>query len=378
MGVKTIQIAKKKQNGDPDKWYTFPGNSGDFTMETEQLDDNIYGVRFSSTQPGLLSWNVSTNAMYRGFAGYEAIVRTVKEAKNLAGEEVIAVTGDNKSIQIKDGNKRILNPSEKIEFSEPNPAINPIVSIDYLFGIITFQANISNLATVAITGGEYYEMEAIGCANSFSLSQTADTRDVTCFENSCRKILPGLRSVSLDLTGFYRKSNNFFEKVSGRGETVIEIIPDGASATAYGTTTQDLSATSTCRGFFHPYNLNQSGDVGGDENETITFNLSTRSEDEVANFENFDFVPFGWAHGNETKISNAVKTALDAWQKEEEIWVRYMPEGKAEEIRQGKGYVTDASVEQSVDGMSEFSITIEGNGCPGNPADSQAAFVPVN
>ena len=55
-----------------------------------------------------------------------------------------------------------------------------------------------------------------------------------------------------------------------------------------------------------------------------------------------------------------MKVLLDAWAASDEVYVRYLPEGVGNEGRQGTAIVTDISLSQSVDGMSEFSVELQG------------------
>lgn len=374
LGAKTVQVARMNQNngqriGD---FHNLPGNTGDFNVESEQLEDTIYGVRYASTQPGLISWNVSSNAMLRGFAGYEAIIRETGTSTALDNEEMTAISGTgNRSWQITAEHKRVINPDVEVKAFSGGTELT-IESIDYLFGIVNFVS----AATNPTVTGEYFPLVDIGCANSISLSQTADTRDTTCFGDECRTILPSLRNVTLELTGFYRVRDvgkKFIERVTSRKEVFIEIIPNRSSvkndagqiADLTNPTFRDdwkLTDTSVCRGFFKAVSNSQSGGVDGDESETITFNLSVR--DKKANTQVFSIVPFGWRHGENSDIAESVKILFEAWEKEELILVNVLPDGVGKEGRSGKVVVTDVSLEQSVDGMSEISVSLEGNGCP--------------
>lgn len=368
LGAKTVQVARMNQTTGAliGAFQNLPGNTGDFNIESEQLEDTVYGVRYASTQPGLISWNVSSNAMLRGFAGYEAIIRETGTSTAFTAEPMTAIAGTgNRSWQITAEHKRVINPEVLVTSTG-----GTIESIDYLFGIVTFVA----AATNPTVTGEYFPLVDIGCANSISLSQTADTRDTTCFGDECRTILPSLRNVTLELTGFYRvrpDGKRFYDRVRSRGEVLIEIIPNrsrikndqGDPADLAGAPDDwVLSHVSACRGLFKAVSNSQSGGVDGDESETITFNLSVR--DQKANTEVFDIIPFSWRHGEDSDIAESVKILFEAWEKEELILVNVLPDGVGKEGRTGQVVVTDVSLEQSVDGMSEISVSLEGNGCP--------------
>jgi hypothetical protein len=325
MAAKTVQVSS-----DDITYYTLPGSTADFSAETNQLSDDIFGNNYSSTQPGLINWTVSGNAMYRGFAGYVASVLRNGTSTAFTTE---AMTGSGATWQITDTTKRIWDRA-----TLPTVSTGTISSINYLTGTITFTGTVS-APTVT---GRYFPTAALGCSNSFSLTQTSDTTDTTCFETASvnggfATYRATLKTVELELSGFYRASNEFFDLLQGRGELIVEVNPDG-----------DMK--SYARGFFKPVTDAQTGDVGGDETETISFRLSTPA----------DILPFTWVHANDSTIPEAVKILLTAWADSEEVYVRYLPEGITGEGREGTAIVTDISLSQSVDGMAEFSVSLQG------------------
>ena len=334
MAAKTIQVS-----ADGITYSTLPGNTGDFSAETNQLDDTIFGVDYSSTQPGLINWSVSSNAMYRGFAGYVASVLRNGSSTGTTGEPMTLVSGT--TYRVTDATKRILDKDTAITFKDGGVAINAsgIESVDYLFGTVTLAAAPGGAVTF---DGSFFPTASLGCSNSFSLTQTSDTTDTTCFETASvnggfATFRPTLKTVELELTGFYRASNQFYDLLQSRDELIVELNPDG-------------NDKSVARGYFKPVTNSQTGDVGGDESETVSFRLSTPD----------GIVPFKWVHASDSTIPDGVKTLLDAWADGEEVYVRYLPEGDSAEGRQGQAIVTDISLSQSVDGMSEFSVSLQG------------------
>lgn len=342
--AKSVKVSK----ADVVDYRTIPGNTADFNVEREQLDDTIFGVKYSSTQPGLMSWTLSGNAMYRGHAGYNASIKTTGTSTPFNNQPMSLVTGN--TWQINDETMRIWDKSVTL-----TPSTGTILEVDYLFGKITFTDSVTN-PTVS---GSYFPVEEIGCSNSYSLTQSCDTTDTTCFRtvvppatpntlddtktDGSRTIIPTLKTVSLELTGFYRPGNEFFKKVKEAEQLIIEIRPDRYSAPGEG---------SICRGYFKPVSHNQSGDVGGSENETITFNIA--SDDGID--------PFGWQYGS--RLPKALEFMLQSWQDSVPVLVKYEPDSvtNTDKNREGKGFVTEIGLEQSVDGMSEFSFTVQSTG----------------
>jgi hypothetical protein len=270
--------------------------------------------------------------MYRGFAGYVASILRNGTSTEMTTEAMTNIGGN--TWQITDASKRIWDRTATFTFSA-----GTVESINHLFGQVTFTGVVTN---PTIVSGKYFPTATLGCSNSFSLTQTADTTDTTCFETASvnggfATFRPTLKTVELELSGFYRANNDFYSLLQGRDELIVEINPDG-------------NGKSVARGYFKPVTDSQTGDVGGDETETISFRLSTPD----------DVLPFLWVHTNDSTIPQAVKILLNAWTTSDDVYVRYLPEGPSNEGRQGLAIVTDISLEQSVDGMSEFSVNLQG------------------
>ena len=121
---------------------------------------------------------------------------------------------------------------------------------------------------------------------------------------------------------------------------IIEIKPDG-------------NAESMCRGFFKPMSTGQSGEVGGTEDETITFELS------VPYSSTSTITPFSWSHAVGSGIPDAVKTVLDSWEAESLIYVKYLHDG----INgwKGQSVITDFSLSSGISAMNEFSFSAQGS-----------------
>src|SRR5690606_8422110 len=141
-------------------------------------------------------------------------------------------------------------------------AVDPedIETIDYLHGRVTFVSGYTP-GTITVTG-TYLPLADFARANSFNLSQTADTTDTTDFQTACANggfatMKPTLLTADLELTGFYRADNDLFQLLTARDEFVVEIDAEG-------------NGLSVARGIYKPLTDSQTGDVGGDETETLS------------------------------------------------------------------------------------------------------------
>lgn len=326
---------------------TLPGSSGELTEEREELSDTIFGQTFNSNEVGLINWSVSANAFYKGFAGYQAKVLQQGATTAFTTESFTVVSG--KTFTIDDDTKEIWDRSVTLTFFDnavPVVAAD-IESVNYLFGTVTFATGFSVTEPITATGS-YFPTIAIAGASSYTLTQTADTKQTTDFvtaqaNGGFHTFEPGLRSVSVELSGFYDLTNAFLAALKAGTETIIEINPDGLGE----------NAGSVARGFFKPITHGQSGDVGALEEETVEFRLTVPNIDDL-------LIPFDWQHAGTSTIDTAIKIAITAWLNEDVIDVQYLEDGVAGV--KGQCVVTDISLEGALDGMNTFSIDVQGSG----------------
>ncbi len=330
---------------------TIPGATADLTRDGTQLDDTIFGQIFSSVQPGLINWGVSANAFYKGFAGYVATLKRSgavtpmvdKEMEEIGSSKVWRMTSANAAFDLWDRNDTFV-------FNEADSAAaditSDVVSINHLLGEVTFTS--THAAGVTVTG-DYISLVAFGNANTFSLSQTAETTDTTSFEDAqgnsgFNVFAQTLLGASLELSGFYNVSNDFTNILKGRAEIVIEINPDGKVATTEN--------RSYARGFFKMATDSQTGDVAGSETETVNFFLFVP--------EGLGAAPFQWRHGSGSTLSQSIQDLLTAWATQVEILVDYLPDGSTG--YRGNAVVSDISLAGGVDVMNEFTVSLQGTG----------------
>lgn len=347
-------MAKRvRVSSDGSTYYTLPGGSGDYNDEAEQIGDTIFGQTFQSEQTGLISWNSSANALFKGFAGYVAKVKQSGTATAATGEAMSLVSG--KTYKITDATKNVWSRSNAVTVYDNAVAVNAanIQEINYLFGRVTFVSGYT--VTGAITVDIYYlPMTVIAKANSFTLTQTANAIDISDFatvqaNNGYRVFEPGLRTVTLEVGGFYDVSSAFWETLEGRSELVLEINPDGSSL-------------SVARGFFKMVNRGQSGDVGALEEETRMFSLAVP--------ENIDTV-FSWVHDAATTLSQAVQILLAAFINETMPYIQYLPDDVDNLGFEGQAVVTDVSLSSGLDAMNEFQASFQGSGAPAREVQSE-------
>lgn len=339
-------MAKRVRISDDDgaTWITLPGNSGEFSQEAGAIDDTVFGKEFGSSQGGMISWSVNANSFYKGFAGYKATIKRSGTTTAMTEEAMTLVSG--KTYKITNAAKNLWDRTAvwTVEVGGDPVAPADILSIDYLFGTVTFQPAYTPSGAVTVTG-KYFPTAPVGCANGFTLTQTTNAIDETCMDTAAanggyRVYNYGLKTASLDLNGIFRTTNSFQALLATRAEVLIEINPDG-------------EGKSVVRGWFKAVNVGQSGDVGALEQETVTFNLSVPEGDEIP-------YPLHWTHAVDTTLSLAVRKCLDAWEAKDIIKVAYLPDGV--DGLMGDGVLVDVTLTGGLEVMNEFAVNVQGSG----------------
>lgn len=326
MKVKRVEVS-------PDglTYYSLPGSSADLSAENNQLDDTTFGQSFKSTESGLTEWSVTSNAKYKGHAGYVAKVKRGDTPVTITNELMTSL-GSN-TYQITDEAKQVLNWNVMPVFrGNGNVISNSLIqNLDWTFGRVTFSSPVATPVTVT---GEYVPLLEFAKATSFNLAQTADTVNTTSygFNQGYSDFNPTLLGVSAEVSNI-QLEGSFFNILKDRQQLVIEINPNG-----------DTKA----RGIYKMVSTGGSGGLSDVEVESLNFGLSVP---EVGS-------PFGWAYGSD--LSMAIQTVITAYITRSNIWVRYLPEGPTQDGKGGQAIVTDASLDGAVDGMNEFSFSFQG------------------
>lgn len=327
-------------------WKTLPGSSGSFSSDADQIDDTVFGQTYSSMEVGLVGWSVAANAVYKGYAGYKLTLKKQGSSTTFTDEQMALVSG--KTYKISDSTKNVWDRSQQnnfVVYDDSADVTAQVLSWNWLFGEITFLASYSVVGNITVDGN-YFPLQTMGKAQSVTLTQSMDAIDNTDFptaqgNDGHRTFTNGLRTVELQVDNVYALSSGFLAALDGRAEWLVEINPDGWGR-------------SKARGFFHVTSHEQSGDVGDLEVESITFSLAVPPPDTDTT------VPFDWRHESDSPIPDAVKICLDAFTGETAIDVRYLHNGT--NGVSGDCVVTDISLSATLDGMNEFSVTLQGSG----------------
>jgi hypothetical protein len=330
--------------------YSLPGSEGSFNADAEAIDDTVLGQTFKSNEVGLQGWGVSANGIFKGFAGYVADIMKFGTPTAMSAEAMTNVSGN--TWRITDTAKEVWDRSTAVTFNDGGAVPDSdIVSVDYLFGQVTF-ATSKSTPTVS---GDYMVRETIGRANTYSLTMTAESIDESDFatvqaNNGTRVFVPGLRTVALELGGIFSATENAKADLTARSEIIVEIDPAG-DGLAVG------------RGFFKYATVSQAGAVGALEEETINLVLTVPVADATNN--NDVTIPFSWSFDATTPLSTSIQVAITSWITEDNtVEVQYLPQGATGQSPldgiEGAVIFTDISLSGGLSSMNVFTMEMQG------------------
>jgi hypothetical protein len=261
----------------------------------------------------------------------------------MTDESCALVSG--KTYRISDTTKRLINPNVTniVKVATVDQTAN-VLNIDYLFGTVTFLPAFTPSGAVTITGA-FFPSAQICAMNKYSLTMQADAVDNTdlCVAQSnqgFRQYQNGIKTVGLELTGFYRVASGFAASLKNRERLLIEINPDGL-------------AKSFARGFFTLKSNKQNGKVGDLEEESVSASLSVSDN-------NLLVTPFSWYHDPSTTLNAGIQTLLNAWQNDTLVEARYLEDGTTG--KQGSAVPTNVSLAGGLGALNEFSVQLKGSG----------------
>lgn len=341
MPAKRIQVSG--DNGVT--YFTLPGNQGDLKDETGQIEDTIFGQLFKSAEVGLINAQISSNAIYKGFAGYTCKIYKPGVSTVFTTEACTLVSG--KTYQINDQTKRMWDRLGT-PFNFFDNAINrntEVLSVDYLHGRVTFKPTYTVIGPVTITG-RFFPRVQLAAYRGFTLGMQLDAIDITDIPttqvNGGHMLYngEGLKTVSLELNGVYNATNAFRAALIARSEIILEVNPDGSNQ-------------SIARGFFKYGSRGQSGNIGALEEETLSARLFVPDSALME-------TPFSWNHLATTTLNQGIQQSIIAWQNGTAVKVRYLPDGLTG--FQFDAIVTDLSLTGGMEKMNEFSVQYQCTG----------------
>jgi len=334
MAAKLIQVSDDAGAN----WHTLPGGSGNLNREAGQIGDTIFGATYQSNEAGVINWNIGANALYKGFAGYLAEVKKQGTSTAMTVEAMSLVAG--KTFKIDDTAKEIWDRSQTLTVFDNAIDHNADVEFDSGYTVLT---------PVTVTGN-FFPTVVLGQGTSFTLSQGADAIQTTTFviaqaNGGYHTFDPGLRTVGLEMANIFADASGFNADILARTEFIIELDPVG-------------DGLSICRGFYKLVTVNQDGDVGALEEETINFNLNVPEGGDPSILTSE--LPFDWRHDALSTLSTSVQKMLEAFTNETKLDARYLHDGVNGQT--GQIVVTDLSLSGGLEAMNDFTVTLQGDG----------------
>lgn len=341
MGAKKFQISIDSGS----TYITFPGDTADLQNNAGQIKDTVFGQLYESNQPGIINWMMSANGIFKGYAGYVAVLKKGGTPTTMTAEPCALVSG--KIYKITNAVKRVISRADSlVVLDNAVDHTTDVLSIDYLNGTVTFKSAYTPTTPITVTG-KYLPMSQIAKGQSFTLTQTATVIDTSDFisaqaNNGYKNCDYGLKTVSLDIKGFYAVSNAWIAQLQSRGELVIEIGPDGSSDTL-------------CRGFFRQTSQQQSGKVGELEVEQLKFDLNVPDPGVLP----LMAFPFSW-YFTSSPLSPSLINAINSWTNSVKPNFNYLYDGTNGQT--GIGVLNDVSLSGGLEVMNTFAIKVTGDG----------------
>lgn len=348
MSNKRVQVSSDGGSS----YVTMPGNQAELTnIELGNTTDTIYGQEFDSQQPSLGKWGVSTNALFKGVAGYNAVIKKSGTAVTMTAEACALVTS--KTYQVTDTTKRLISWADTlVVLDNAVDKTADVESVDYLTGKVTFGAAYTVTGPITVTG-KYMPLTQIAKGRSFNLRQTVTEIDETGYDdaqanNGFMVYANGLKSVSLELGGIFASSATWPALAATRGIVYVQVDLDASNP-----------GKNIFSGFFKIMSTRQSGNQGDVESQTVQLQLWVPEGSLVVR-------PFGWDIAAASTMSSAVQKCLAAFANGTVLDIRYLPTGAigASNGTEGEVIITEFSLANAIDGQNEFSATFRGTGEP--------------
>jgi hypothetical protein len=193
-------------------YLTFPGDTAQLESVGTNIKDTVFGQFWESGQTGLEQWTMQANGYYKGFAGYVAVIKKSGTSTPMTNEATTNLSV--RVYQITNVAHQIIDPAVAVVVKDN--AVDQtaqVLSIDYMFGIVTFKSTYTVVGPVTVTGN-FLPTTAVAKGQGFTVTQTATIIDTTDFptaqgNNGFKTCIPGLNTAALEITGVYAITNGW-------------------------------------------------------------------------------------------------------------------------------------------------------------------------
>jgi hypothetical protein len=339
-------------------YYLLPGNSGDLSRDGVNIDDTIFGQTYKSGQTGPITMAINAQAFYKGYPGYQALLKKPGTGTPSVGEAMSLVSG--KTYQATNAAHRVWDRSVAVVVKDN--AINQnanVLNVDFLFGRVTFVPGYTVVGPVTIDV-TWLAQVTIGKFTGFTLGMKADAinnSDIPTMggNGGYHTFTPGLKHMSLDLPTVFTAADLWWDQLDNRTEYIIEINPDGLG----------VAAGSVARGFFRLMTDKQQGAVGALEEEILSFVLAVPYSNIIVGTQGLAY-PFGWLHAAASPMPMAVQKTLTQMLSDTSMFVKYLPDGGTTALAGMKAaaVATDVTLKAGMETMNEFQCGFQLSGAP--------------
>lgn len=323
-----------------------PLNDMNMNIEAVQIEDsNIVTSSGERTRlVGLTDWSVDGNGHVGAAAGYLTTIKKGGTPVSTSAEATTNVSG--KIYQVTDTAKRVIDETVTGESTYDYITVNDdgspvassnILSIDTLFGIVTFTSGYSIVGAITLDY-DYIPLADVAQAHAFDLSMSADVRNATDYAtaaaNSGTRVNKiGMIDRQLSLTRFEDIAHTFKTLLLGRTLCLVEI-----------STTNGLL---TFRGWFYVSTQGNAGAIDALEDQTIEFVLAGRS---VTNF----------SYSESASLNGGLSALLSNFEARTGQTMQYLPDGATG--LSGTALVSELSFSGDIDGVDEFNMALVSGG----------------
>lgn len=153
-------------------------------------------------------------------AGKSVLLKISGAPVTMTGEATTSA-GDNKTYQITNAAKQVVDFASTLTVLESGSATTDSYVFDYLSGRVVFDAADAGRGPITVTG-KYLPMTTAAYANSVSRSETCSLGDATVFQDTHRHRIPLLKSASGTLTQIDVTDDTYIDALVAGKPIVIE------------------------------------------------------------------------------------------------------------------------------------------------------------
>jgi hypothetical protein len=156
------------------------------------------------------------------YSGKKALVKVGGAPTAMLDEPTTNVGGDNKTYQITNTSKQILDKDTPITVEVDGIAVSSGFVVDTLSGTVVFDA--AAVRTVAVSG-DYIPTSAAAECKEWSLNISGESIDTTKFQDDWNTRIQGLKSAEGSLSRWLTTDRYFYNALISGAPIIVELYP---------------------------------------------------------------------------------------------------------------------------------------------------------